>query len=132
MKARWKIIFALVALVLVSVLVGAYAGSKLTRKAMLKRGAPENWNVSAMRAVERRLKLSPEQKRTVQTIMDRRVEELKAIRDETVTKTNVVLDQLIAEVDRELDAKQRVEFDKMKRDRAQSTLEVLKLEPTKK
>lgn len=132
MKARWKLILSLVSLVLISMAVGAYIGSELTRKSMRRRGLAQNWNASAMRTLETRLKLNPQQIPKIQEVLDRRVLALQTIRDETVARTLAEVDQLFTEVSAELTSEQKVEFEKLKKSRNANILDVLNLTPTKK
>lgn len=127
MKARWKIIVVLVVLVLVSGYTGGLIGARIQRQKAWRRSHPEAWNVSAMKTLERRLKLTPEQKEKVQAILDGGVVELKAVRVETIAKADAVIDRMIVEADRELTPEQRIEFAKIKRE--ETNLDVLKVEP---
>jgi hypothetical protein len=127
MKARWKIIVVLVALVFVSGYAGALIGARIQRNKAWRRSHPEAWNVSAMNTLERRLKLTPEQREKIQAIIDDGVVELKAVRVETIAKADAVIERMIVEADRELTPEQRVEFAKIKRD--ETNLDVLKVEP---
>ena len=130
MKTRWKIVLVLLALVLVSGFAGALVGARIARQKAWRRSHPEAWNVSAMHTLEHRLKLTPPQKEKVQAILDGGVVELKTVRVETIAKANVVIERMIAEVDRELTPEQRTEFEKIKSERDEVDLDVLKAEPS--
>jgi hypothetical protein len=132
MKARWKITAILVAIVLASGLAGGFVGFQWAKIKARKRSNPETWNVQAMRALERRLVLTPEQHGRVQAILDGGVEELKGLRIETIAQSNRVLDRMVAEVEQELTLEQRVEFAKFKPKNVQANLDMLKVEPRKK
>jgi hypothetical protein len=127
MRARWRIIVVLVALVFVSGYAGGLIGARIQRKKDWRRSHPEAWNVSAMHTLESRLKLTPEQKEKVQSILDSGVVELKAVRVDTIARADAVIDRMIAAADRELTPEQRIEFAKMKRE--ETNLDVLKVEP---
>ena len=129
MKSRWKIVLVLLALVLVSGVVGALIGARIARDKARRRSHPEAWNVSAMRSLELRLHLTPAQKEKAQAILDSGVVELKSVRIETIAKADVVVARMIAELDRELTPEQRVEFAKLKDERDETDLDMLKVEP---
>lgn len=69
----------------------------------------------------------PEQGARIQAHLDRAVQELQAIRLETITRSTNVIWRLVAEVDRELTPEQRRAFDAMKPKPADLTLDVLKV-----
>jgi len=132
MKAKWKIVASLIALVLVSMLVGGFLGAKYAEGVIRKRHTPEAWNRTAMRALQHRLKLTPEQNAKMQHILEGGVEEMKGIRLETIAKTDVVVERLLTELEKEITPEQRVEFEKLRKQRGSTTLDMLKVEPRKK
>ena len=132
MKPTRKIAALLLAIVLVSGFVGYYCGYHVARARARARSNPDAWNESAMRGIERHLKLAPPQRQKIQAIIDGGVVELKSIRLETVEKTDSILDRLIGEIDRELTPDQQAEFAKLKKNRSPATLEMLKVEPRKR
>ena len=131
MRAKWKITLVLLSLVLVSFLAGAFLGAKLTERTLKRRHAPEMWNQTVMRALQQRLKLTPEQAQKVQAIIDGGVEEMKGIRLETIGKTDAVFERMIAQVERELTPEQNAELQKLKQQRTATTIDMLKVEPRK-
>lgn len=132
MRAKWKIIAALVALVLVSMLAGAYMGAKYAERVIKRRHSPEAWNQIAMRALRSRLKPTPEQQAKMQRILDGGVEEMKGIRLETIGKTDVVVERMLTALEKEMTPEQRPEFEKLRKQRGSTTLDMLKVEPRKK
>ncbi len=131
MKPTWKIGLALTGIVLVSLAVGVDIGFHWAAAAGRKRSNPVAWNQSIMEMLQHRLKLSPEQRSKVQAHLDQRVGELATLREETVAKTNGLMETLIADVGGELTPEQRVEFAKLTAKRAQTTLDTLKVAPPK-
>lgn len=132
MKPTWKIATLLAAIVLLSGFAGYYLGFQVAKAKARARSNPETWNVSAMRTLERKLKLAPAQHEKVQAILDGGVDELRGIRIDTIAKSNRVLERLVAEVGQELTPEQRVEFAKLKAERIQANLDMLKVEPRKR
>lgn len=132
MKAKWKIILSLVGIVLVSMLAGGFLGAKFAERVIKHRNTPEAWNQKAMRSLHQRLKLSPEQDSKMQRIMDGGIEEMKGIRRETIAKTDAVVERMLADLEREITPEQRGEFVKLRKQRGETTLDMLKVEPRKK
>jgi Spy/CpxP family protein refolding chaperone len=132
MKTRWKIILALFGVVLISGLAGAVVGGRLAVARIHAHNNPERWNESVMHQLQHRLRLSPEETQKVQAHMDARVDELKALREETVSRTNDIIERLIADVDQELTPEQKAEFARLKEKRVPTTLDTLKVEPRRK
>jgi hypothetical protein len=124
MKARWKIVLVLLGIVLVSGAAGAIVGAKLTERYLKRRHSPESWNQSVMRAMQKNLKLTPEQAPKVQRIIDGGVEEMKKIRLETISKTDAVIDRLVSAVDQELTPEQQAELQKLKEQHGATTVDI--------
>jgi hypothetical protein len=124
MKAKWKIVLVLLALVLVSAGAGGIVGAKLMQHALQKKHTPATWNESVMRVLQRNLRLKPEQKPKVQAIIDSGVEEMKRIRLETITRTDAVVDRLTAQIDRELTPEQSAALQKLKDQQGATTVDI--------
>lgn len=132
MRAKWAISLSLVGIVLVSMLAGGVLGAKIAECVIKQRYTPEAWNQKAMRTLKQRLKLTPEQDLKMQRIMDDGIEEMKGIRRETIAKTDAVVERMVAELEQEIAPEQRVEFQKLRKQRGATTLDMLKVEPRKK
>ena len=132
MKPTWKIAALLAAIVFVSGFAGYYFGFHVAKAKARARSNPDTWNVSAMKTLDRKLKLTPAQHDKVQAILDGGVDELRGLRIDTIAKSNRVLERLVAEVGQELTPEQRAEFAKLKAERMQANLDMLKVEPRKR
>ena len=130
MKKQSRIVADLVALALVSALVGWLIGRRWARTELDLRNNPANWNEHVSREFERIVKPTPEQGPKVQAHLDRAVRELQAIRRETLAKTTNVIGRLAAEVEAELTPEQRQAFQAMKPKPGELDLEVLNTSPT--
>jgi Spy/CpxP family protein refolding chaperone len=130
-RPTWRIAALLAAIVAVSAFGGYSCGFQVAKAKARARANPDVWNVSAMRAMERELKLTPPQRQKIQSIIDGGVVELKSIRLETVRETDAIINRLIVEIDRELTPAQQASFAKLKQRRSPTTLDMLKVEPRK-
>jgi len=128
----WKIILVLIALVLVSVAAGGVIGAKYAERALKRRHAPETWDQSVMRALQKHLKLTPPQTEKVQGVIDRGVGEMKDLRLETIARTDVIINRMIGEIDQELTPEQSAELHTLKDQRGATTIDWLKVEPRQK
>jgi Spy/CpxP family protein refolding chaperone len=132
MKARWKIILVLAGIILLSGLAGAKIGARIAYRNFRRHNNPESWNETALHTLDRQLALTPGQHLKIQALMDARVDELKTLREETVGRTNTIIEGLITQIDQELTPEQRIEFNKLKEQREATTLDTLKVEPRKR
>jgi hypothetical protein len=132
MTPRSKIILTLSATVVVSLLIGGDIGAHWAAAKIRRQGNPTAWNQSIMKIMQRHLKLTPDQERKVQGHLDDRVTELIGLREETVHRTDAVIEHLIAEVNEELTPQQRVEFAKLAAKRNQTNLDMLKVTAPKR
>ena len=127
----WKIILVLVVIALLSGYGGGIVGYRIAKEKARRRSNPEAWNVTAMRVLEDRLKLAPAQIEKVQAVMDANVVDLVATREETMVKTNVILEKMVAQIEKELTPEQAVELLKLRTERKPVPLEMLNVEPRK-
>ena len=128
---HWKIILALLAIALLSAYGGGIVGYRVAKDQARRRSNPEAWNVTAMRVLESRLKLTPAQIGKVQAVVDAGVVDLIAVREETIAKTNPILDRMIAQIDGELTPAQAAELLKLRAERKPVSLDLLNVEPRK-
>ena len=128
---HWKIILALLAIGLLSGYGGGIVGYRIAKEKARRRSNPEAWNVTAMRVLEDRLKLTPPQIGKVQAVMDANVVDLVATREETIVKTNAILERMVAQVEKELTPVQAAELLKLRSERKAVPLEMLYVEPRK-
>jgi predicted Holliday junction resolvase-like endonuclease len=129
MSSRRKIILLLIVLMIISGLAGACIGVRMGKAQARKRSIPEAWNVEAMKALQRRLSLKLEQAVKVQAALDSGVEELRAVRADTLARTDKVINRVVAEIEPLLTEEQRPVFHKLVEERAQASLEMLNVVP---
>ena len=129
---HWKIVIALLAIVLLSGYGGGIVGYRFAKEQARRRSNPGAWNVIAMRLLESRLKLTPPQVEKVHAVMDANVVDLTAVREETIGKTNVILNRMIAQIEQELTPEQVAELLKLRTERKPVPLEMLNVESRKK
>lgn len=121
------IILCLLGLALVSGLAGGLIGHRVARCQLEARNNPENWNEHVAQEFDRIVKPTPEQAPRIQAHLDKAVQELLAIRADTITRTTNVIWRLVAEVERDLTPEQRKAFEVMKPKPADLTLDMLKV-----
>lgn len=132
-RNAWKVAACLIALVLVSGLLGGLLGRRVARLEFQRRSDPRHWNQTVVHDLERALKPTPEQRAKIQAHIDAAVEELDAVRGETVRRSATIVGRLIEQVDRELTPQQRPAFDRMKPKPSElSSLHLLNVEPRSK
>ena len=129
---HWKIALLLVAVIAVSGTAGALMGVCYTKKALQKRRDPTHWHDTAMRYLETKLKLTPEQKEKVELALDQAVDKLKVTRVETIAATTKTIDEFSAQIEKELTPEQKEIFAKIKEEKGKATIDLLKIEPKKK
>ncbi len=131
--ANKKIVLQLGAIILLSGVIGGLVGFRVAVQVFKRKTNPEQWNVSVMHHLERRLKLTPEQVVRVQADIDQAVEEMKGIRVDTIARTSQVIERLVGNVDQEMiTPEQKAEFAMIKKERHDASLELLLVEPRKR
>jgi len=129
----WKTAACLVALALVSGLVGALLGRRWARTEFDRRSDPSHWNERAMHDLEQTVKLTPQQRQTIQRQLAAAVEELKGVRKDTLSRSTAIVMRLLDEVDQDLTPEQRPAFQRIRpKPERFSNLNVLNVEREKK
>jgi membrane-bound lytic murein transglycosylase B len=132
LRNSWKVVVCLFALIAASGIAGTIMGRRWARGEMARRDNPETWNEAAMRTFDRTVKPTPAQRQKIQSALDSTVEQLKAIRAETIVRSTNVIWRLVDEVERELTPEQKQAFEAMKpRQDELRTLDVLQVGPGK-
>jgi len=126
---RWRIVVNLVALVLISALVGGLIGRRLTRSALEARNSPQHWNESVIGEFVQRVHPTAEQLPRVRAHLDAAVRDLQSIRRDTVTRSAEVIGRLVSAVEAELTPEQRVAFERMKPAPGELDLDILNTSP---
>jgi uncharacterized membrane protein len=129
MTSRKKIILLLIALMIISGLAGTCIGIRLGKAQARKRSVPAVWNVEAMKTLQRKLDLTPEQASKVQAVLDSGVEELRTVRADTLSRTDKIIERLAGEIEPVLTDEQRPVFRKLVEERVQASLEMLNVVP---
>jgi hypothetical protein len=123
----WKIVLALVAIILGSAWAGGFVGHALARRQYEARNDPSNWNEHVSREFDRLVKPAPEQATRIQAHLDKAVQELQVIRIETIARSTNVIWRLVGDVEQELTASQRQAFEAIKPKPSDLTLDLLKV-----
>ena len=127
-----KIAACLLVLILASGLAGALIGRRLTRIDLERRADPKSWNEAAMRTFDRTVHPTEAQRPELQAILDAAVEELKAVRADTIERSKKVILRLVDEIERRLTPEQKAAFEAMKPKPGElDSLEVLDVDPRK-
>ena len=126
---HWKIVMALLAIVVSSGLAGGLVGHRLARQRLEARNNPKNWNVHVAREFERVVRPTAQQQPRLQAHLDKAVTELQQIRKDTIARSTNVIYRLIADVEGELNPDQRRAFEAFKPKPADLNLDLLQVEP---
>lgn len=130
MKAsdRAKILATLAGLMLVSGAFGALLGARWERRELRLQFDPQNWNEYAMRLIDQKLRLSPEQRVRVRAAIDQAVGEMKTLHRDTVRETGNVVNRMLGAIDRELTPEQRKIAETLVPAPEQVTIDLLKVQ----
>lgn len=122
---RAKVFLLVSLLILVSMGVGFFLGIGLANAIQKKKDDPAFWNEAALKHLE---KLHPtnSQRERFKILVAATVEDLTAVRNDTLLKVRDAFALLVADVDKELTPEQREIFSKMKPKPEDLTIELLR------
>lgn len=125
-KTRYLLAFlCIVGLVLGSAYVGARVGYQAAKQKFQRNNNPEAWHIHALRALEEHLELGDEQRDRIKTHLREAVTRLKLTRERTMQESDVVVEELFAAVDAELQPQQQLVFRDLIRDRRKVKQDIL-------
>lgn len=110
---RTKVVSMMVLLVLVSIVFGFIMGAIVAKQVAKKKEDPRFWKQAAMKHLEK-LKPTDEQRLKIEARVDSAVEELVAIRKDTITRAEATVVKAAVDITQELTPEQREIFDKIK------------------
>jgi hypothetical protein len=112
---HWKMILGLMAIFATGVGTGGVAVIVLLHRVVTTPVSSQRWVDSRMADLERKLKLTPEQKGKIQPIVEGAVERMRGIGGEAFEKIIATAEQAHADVAKELTPEQQVEFNKLRK-----------------
>ena len=110
---RTKVATVMILLVLVSVVVGFILGAIVAKQVAKRKDDPRFWKQAAMSQLEK-LQPTAEQRQTFETRVDSAVEELVAIRKDTISRAETAVGRAVTDIEQDLTPEQRATFDKIK------------------
>jgi hypothetical protein len=113
---HWKMIFGLMALFGTGVGTGGVGTIVLLNRVFTTPIETDRWVNSRMDDLERRLKLTPEQKAKIRPIVTTAAERFRSIGEDTFNNIIATAEQTHADVAKELTPQQQVEFSKLRED----------------
>ena len=112
-RPRFKILFLLSLLVLISAGAGFFVGIALSSAINKKKDNPVFWKQAAMKQLDK-LKPSEEQKKKFELRTDGAVKELTELRTHAIKDVWQIVDRALIDIDHELTPEQRETFIKIK------------------
>ena len=113
---HWKMILGLMALFGTGVGTGGVGTIVLLNRVFSSPIDTDRWVNSRMEDLDRKLKLTPEQKAKIRPIVVAAAERFRAIGEETFNNMIATAEQAHAEVAKELTPQQQIEFSKLRED----------------
>ena len=122
MNKPWKLMLVLLGIFIAGGVTGAFLTKRFGREWVSpKRPAPEQWAPNHMKRLAERLGLSREQEEQLRPIVQRNMEELGRLRNESMAVSKGVFERMEREISEKLTPEQRVKFEQLNkemRDRA--------------
>jgi hypothetical protein len=111
---RWKLILGLLAIFVAGVGTGGVGVIILLQRVFTTPVANQRWTEDRLVDLEKKLKLTPEQKEKIRPIVAGTVARFRALGGDTFDKIRTLAGEAHAEVSKELTPEQQAEFNKMR------------------
>ena len=132
MNKPWKIVLVLLGIFIAGGVTGAFVTLRVGRHLIANRPGPEQWARNHLERLVKRLDLKPEQAEVIRPIVNRHMEELSRLRNEQMTESRKVFEQMQQEISAQLTPEQRTKlekFNKEMRERAKKFIQERKNRP---
>ena len=116
MNQPWKVIIVLLGIFVAGGVTGGFATLRVWKTKMMNRPVPEEWAPKHLRRITERLELTPEQEDQIRPIVRRSMEELNAIRNHSMAKTQGVVEAMQKEITEKLTPEQRIKYEQFNRE----------------
>jgi hypothetical protein len=122
------IVATLVGIALISAAAGGALGYRFGRQEMRHRADPETWHERASRRFQEMVRPTPDQEARLGAHLDAALNELRAIRQDAITRSAATIERLVTAVEGELTPEQKTAFERIKPRREELNLDLLQLE----
>ena len=117
MNKPWLVCFMLVAIFACGGVSGGLVAYRVARRNAWHHPSPEVWGARQMDRVTAGLRLTPAQVARIQPIVKRNIEELAALRRQSMRTSRKILERMEAEVAAELTPEQRIQYEQLLKQR---------------
>lgn len=116
MNQPWKVIIVLLGIFVAGGVTGGFIALRVTKNRIMNRPVPEEWAPKTLKRLVERLELTPEQQDQIRPIVRRNMEELNAIRNHSMGKTQIVVEAMQKEISEKLTPEQRIKYEQLNRE----------------
>ena len=113
----WKLILLLVGIFVAGGVAGSFITIGLGPELIKKRSMPEQWGPARLDMLVKRLNLTPAQEDALRPIIKRNVEELGAVRQQSIGETRRILERMEREIGSQLTAEQKAKYEQLNAER---------------
>ncbi|MEI8380896.1 MAG: hypothetical protein WCJ09_12250 [Planctomycetota bacterium] len=128
----WKITVCLGLLIAASISLGVWIGRRSALAKNDQQAIAQTWHKRAIKSLNDKLSLTEPQRTRVDELMSVAVKEFQSLKEATLSREREIIQQLVKSVEAELTDEQRQEFATMKPKDHEITLDLLRVEDTKK
>lgn len=128
----WKITVCLGLLIAASILLGVWIGRRSALSMSDQKAIAQTWHKRAIKSLNDKLSLTEPQRLRADELMSVAVKEFQSLKEATLSREREIIQQLVKAVEAELTDEQRQKFATMKPKDDEITLDLLRVEDTKK
>lgn len=128
----WKITVCLGLLIAASILLGVWIGRRSALAKNDQQAIAQSWHKRAIKSLNDKLSLTELQRNRVDELVSAAVKEFQSLKESTLSRERDIIQQLVKAVEAELTDEQKQTFATMKPKDHEITLDLLRVEDTKK
>jgi Spy/CpxP family protein refolding chaperone len=129
MNKSWKPILLLIGIFLAGLVSGGLLTAHFGREWLSGRASPEQWATIHLKKLAERLELKPEQVEQIRPIVKRDMDELRRIRNQSMTESRSIFDRMQRDIAEKLTPEQKKEFEVYNRERREHLQKFMQKRP---
>ena len=116
MTKPWQFIVVLMGIFAAGAATGGFATFRYVKEKALNRPVPEEWTPRALKSLDERLNLTPEQREQIRPLVRNHMEQVNRLRNSSMAETRLIIEEMHREVSSRLTPEQRAKYAQMNRE----------------
>jgi Spy/CpxP family protein refolding chaperone len=116
MNKPWQVIAVLMGIFAAGGATGSFVTLRICKDKALNRPVPEEWTPRALKSLDERLDLTPDQREQIRPVVRNHMEQVNRLRNSSMAETRLIIEDMQHEISSRLTPDQRTKYEQMNRE----------------